>query len=69
MVRRSLQFRGISRRLSSALTIFLFAAHSNGQTYDREKIWEKEIGAFAEIDRTARHNAQEELRWRHFVNE
>src|SRR5688500_1202199 len=36
---------------SFLLTIFLFAAHSNGQTYDREKIWEKEIGAFAEIDR------------------
>lgn len=31
--------------------IFLFAAFAQAQTYDREKIWEKEIGAFAEIDR------------------
>ncbi len=33
------------------LTILLFVAHSNAQTYEREKIWETEINAFAEIDR------------------
>ena len=32
-------------------TILLFVASSNAQTYDRENIWEKEIGVFAEIDR------------------
>ena len=32
-------------------TIFLFAAFTKAQTYDRKKIWEKEINAFAEIDR------------------
>ncbi len=36
---------------SLLLTVFLFAAHSNAQNYDREKIWENEINAFAEIDR------------------
>ena len=36
---------------SFLLTVLLFAAHLNAQTYDREKIWEQEIGAFAEIDR------------------
>ncbi len=33
------------------ITIFLFAAHSNAQTNEREKLWENEINAFAEIDR------------------
>ncbi len=37
--------------LSSFLfTIFLFVAFAQAQTYDREKIWENEISAFAEID-------------------
>ena len=33
------------------LTILLFASFVHSQTYDREKIWEKEINAFAGIDR------------------
>lgn len=36
---------------SLLLSVLLFAAHSNAQTYEREKIWEQEINAFAEIDR------------------
>ncbi|HSK73702.1 MAG TPA: SGNH/GDSL hydrolase family protein [Pyrinomonadaceae bacterium] len=41
------------KKLAAVLlfTIFLFAAFAQAQIYDREKIWEKEINAFAEIDR------------------
>ncbi len=37
--------------ISFLFAIFLFAAFAQAQTYDREKIWEQEINAFAEIDR------------------
>jgi lysophospholipase L1-like esterase len=37
--------------LGFLFTIFLFSAFTSAQSYDRAKIWENEINAFAEIDR------------------
>lgn len=34
-----------------SLLVLFCVSFSNAQTYDRERIWEKEINAFAEIDR------------------
>ena len=36
---------------SILFTILLFACFAQAQTYDREKLWEKEMNAFAEFDR------------------
>lgn len=36
---------------SILFTIFLFACFAQAQSYEREKIWQNEINAFAEIDR------------------
>ncbi len=37
--------------VSFFVTILFFAAFAKAQTYDRANLWEKEISAFAEIDR------------------